>query len=304
AAAALLLGGADGFRIAVEGDSSANASHFIPYDGGFVARRYDPVTATREGVNEGANNSEAWPNVYGTERRLNQRCPGRMVGPMGDGQFYCTSPTHGFCDRRSGDCFCSVGYTGSDCSLCLPSHFSSGGLCYPKKLCPGDCSGAGDCDVKTGVCRCSEHRTGDDCGTFLCAARFDARCSACTAGACVACGAGFSLSSSLPTSNCDVCLPCARFDPRCAVCDADRCLRCADPLLLSTRRSGRRVDDAPLPADEETRQLTRPLPFGSQDPLFFADAEDFWLVGDSSSGPADSSGACAQGDDGDATWRC
>ena len=41
---------------------------------------------------------------------------------------------YGYCDRRSGTCFCNMGYEGVDCSACTPNYFLVGSLCYPKKL--------------------------------------------------------------------------------------------------------------------------------------------------------------------------
>ena len=74
------------------------------------------------------------------------------------------------------------------------------------------------------------------------------------------------------------CVSCAVHDARCSSCTAMGCNTCADPLLLSIRRSGRRARDAPLPFDEYTRQLSRLLPFGSQDALAFEQAEPFVLT--------------------------
>lgn len=62
-------------------------------------------------------------------------------------------------------------------------------------------------------------------------------------------------------------------------CDEESCLECTDPLLLSIRRSGARVDDPPLPFDEMERELPHALEFGTQDPRYFASAEVFDVVG-------------------------
>lgn len=70
------------------------------------------------------------------------------------------------------------------------------------------------------------------------------------------------------------------YDARCTDCDATGCLLCTDLLLSSVRRSGRRDEDPPLPFDEYTRQLSRLLPFGSQSPYAFEEAETFYLKTD------------------------
>lgn len=62
-------------------------------------------------------------------------------------------------------------------------------------------------------------------------------------------------------------------------CTPDACLQCVDLLLMSVRRSGKRKADLPLPADELSRELARYIPFGSLDPLAFAEAEPFRVVG-------------------------
>ena len=46
-----------------------------------------------------------------------QVCPG-MIGPFSDGNYYCTAREYGYCDKRSGTCFCNVGYEDIDCSSC------------------------------------------------------------------------------------------------------------------------------------------------------------------------------------------
>lgn len=86
-----------------------------------------------------------------------------MIGPDALGHYYCTAESAGYCDRRSGTCFCYNGYQGTQCQACRPTHFQSGGLCLPKVLCPQDCSGAGTCDYATGTCACDDFNTGVDC---------------------------------------------------------------------------------------------------------------------------------------------
>lgn len=59
-----------------------------------------------------------------------------MVGPVDDGMYYCLGKEHGYCDRRSGTCFCNVGYQGISCQDCSSTHYEQGGLCYPKLVWP------------------------------------------------------------------------------------------------------------------------------------------------------------------------
>ena len=86
-----------------------------------------------------------------------------MIGPDSSGHYYCTTPTSGYCDRRSGTCFCFNGYAGTRCEQCRPTHYQVNTTCLPKTLCPQDCSGAGVCDYSTGTCTCDAHATGLDC---------------------------------------------------------------------------------------------------------------------------------------------
>ena len=55
-----------------------------------------------------------------------------------DGHFYCTADTAGYCDRRSGACFCYDGYTGDDCSQCEVAFYrnAASGLCEPRSALP------------------------------------------------------------------------------------------------------------------------------------------------------------------------
>lgn len=59
-----------------------------------------------------------------------------MVGPVGDGEYYCHAREYGYCDRRSGLCVCNPGYTGLDCTKCKPAFFRVGELCSPKSGSP------------------------------------------------------------------------------------------------------------------------------------------------------------------------
>lgn len=84
-----------------------------------------------------------------------QECPG-MVGPGSDGAYYCSEREKGYCDRRSGTCWCYAGYAGEDCSECDPFHhqdpsrpISASLRCIPNRLCPNDCSAAGACNYTT-----------------------------------------------------------------------------------------------------------------------------------------------------------
>ena len=227
-----------------------------------------------------------------------QICPG-MVGPLGDGEYYCLAKEYGYCDRRSGTCLCNVGYEGLDCGTCSPTHFALGELCYPKKLCPNDCSGAGACNHTVGACACAPGRTGEDCSVLRCS-HFDPLCAACTDDRCVRCEPGYSVGAD---SRCE---PCWRFDARCVACDAGGCLECADPLLASARRSGERAyesgraADAPPPLDERERELATELRFGTQRADAFDEAEPFGLVRDR---PPNATGAWGNPDPFDSAAR-
>ncbi|CAM9876359.1 unnamed protein product, partial [Sphacelaria rigidula] len=176
-----------------------------------LGRYGDPVTTyIGDRVNEGAPGTPTYPRLYeGVHPR--QICPG-MVGPVEDGQYYCLSKEHGYCDRRSGTCFCSVGYQGIACQECSSTHYAQGGLCYPKLLCPNDCSGAGTCHFSNGTCSCLGHRVGDDCSSPYCSAMFDSRCMECTFDQCTSCVSGFYVDNEGEGFEC---LSCTRHDPRC-----------------------------------------------------------------------------------------
>ncbi|CAN0191278.1 unnamed protein product, partial [Ectocarpus sp. 4 AP-2014] len=275
----------------------------------------DPFTTfVRERVNEGAPGTPTYPQI----------CPG-MVGPVDDGMYYCLGKEHGYCDRRSGTCFCNVGYQGTSCQECSSTHFEQGGLCYPKlvsnavsfgilwlprhrllvslylQLCPSDCSGAGTCHHSNGTCSCLPHRVGDDCSSLYCSSVFSSRCTECTADGCTSCESGYYVDYLGGGVDC---LPCNRHDPRCTKCDEESCLECTDPLLLSIRRSGARIDDLELPFDEMERELPHALEFGTKDPRYFASAEAFDVVANASSPLNETSVACAQGVFGDDFWAC
>jgi hypothetical protein len=223
-----------GFRILEPGARTPNGTYFRPYDKGFVGIYGDPTNYQRERINEGAAETSDQELLYeGVSPR--QSCPG-MVGPFSDGSFYCTAREYGYCDRRSGTCFCNTGYVGIDCAECSNSHFKIGTLCYPKKLCPNDCSGAGSCDYGTGLCTCLPHRVGTQCETLLCSTH-NPLCETCTEFQCLKCASGYYL-----TGTSRVCGSCYDFDPRCAGCTLEEgCTVCADSVLTSVRRSGYRL---------------------------------------------------------------
>jgi len=211
-----------------------------------------------------------------------------MVGPI-DEKYYCRGKEFGFCDRRSGTCFCNTGYQGLSCQSCKPSHILVGGLCYPRKSCLNDCSisnGGGTCDYVTGKCKCNSFWNGDDCSLQKCE-QFDPYCLECDEVGCVKCREGYSVdtrpynASSLVKREGmhRVCKPCSRFDPRCYVCSESECLGCIDLLLLSIRRAGRRPQDTKiLPLDERERELSITVPFGSLQTNAFDEAEHYFLV--------------------------
>ncbi|KAG6612778.1 uncharacterized protein IUM83_03290 [Phytophthora cinnamomi] len=227
----LRLGGVRAFREINSSTDPLIGTHavFQPYAAGFVGYYGDPANPSAERVNEGAPFSPDTPRIF-FSAPLQQTCPG-MVGPGRNGEYYCYSRDYGYCDRRTGLCVCNQGYTGLDCTSCLPSYFKQGGLCFAKKNCPNDCSRGGECDYATGVCTCESTRRGADCSQRFCA--FDEKCVSCTSTVCLRCVEGFSVDPASQT-----CVSCARYDPRCLSCNSSSCLTCADLQLNSVRRSG------------------------------------------------------------------
>lgn len=222
------------FRILEPGARTPSGDYFKPYERGFVGIYGDPSNFQRERINEGALETSDQELLYeGVSPR--QSCP-NMVGPFSDGNFYCTAREFGYCDRRSGTCFCNAGYFGIDCSECSDSHFRIGTHCFPKKLCPNDCSGSGVCNFSTGTCSCLPHRNGTSCELLLCTVHSDL-CDTCTEKECLKCSAGYYLTGRVG----EVCSSCYDFDPRCAGCTLEEgCTVCADSTLTSVRRSGYR----------------------------------------------------------------
>lgn len=277
-------------------DSLANQSYFLPYEKGFVGVYGEPKNFKRERINEGAFESPIKELIFDNST-ASQVCPG-MVGPFSDGSYYCTAREYGYCDRRFGMCFCNMGYQGIACSECTPEYYESGGQCFPKKLCPNDCSGAGKCRYEDGVCECFPHRIGSDCSELLCKIHDDL-CEACTADYCLRCKAGYYITES------GACSTCFDYDPRCSGCTKDDgCTFCADPLLTSVRRSGYRSSDPALPVEEEARELSITLPFGTKDPDAFADVEAFIVASTPDKPLKNSSTVCHQGLFQDETWQC
>jgi hypothetical protein len=180
---------ASAYRLFNESDYSD--PYFVPHASGFVGAYGDPLrTLERERVNEGVAGTAASSPPQQPGARPRQNCPG-MVGPLGDGKFFCLGREHGQCDRRSGTCLCNRGYAGVDCGDCVPTHHRIGRRCYQKRPCPRDCSGAGVCDHTKGTCTCNGYRSGAACDGWACGARFDARCLECTAAECTRCAQGW-----------------------------------------------------------------------------------------------------------------
>ena len=271
-------------------------NYFVPYEKGFVGIYGDPSNLQRERINEGAFETPTEAMFYeGVFPR--QVCPG-MVGPFTDGNYYCTAREYGYCDRRSGACFCNMGYEGIDCSSCTPSYFKVGNICYPKKLCPDDCDFSGTCDYWTGKCKCFPHRIGPSCSEMLCSS-LNPLCESCTNTTCLKCTAGYYISG---TNNCSSCYD---FDPRCAGCTLDDgCTLCADPLLTSVRRSGYRASDPRLPFEEDTRELSITIPFGTKSPDAFADAETYEIYATNDNPLKNHTKQCEQGIHFDDSWNC
>jgi hypothetical protein len=247
-----------------DGANFTSDAFFVAYDPGFTHKTQDATSPHRQAarVNPGVDRATDTAQV----------CPS-MVGPFEGGVYFCTSREHGTCDRRSGTCFCQAGYQGIDCAQCQPSYFlmvnNLGGMsCYPKVLCPADCSGAGECDFWTGTCSCAPYRTGPDCATQICSS-FHPKCEVCSSSSCLRCSPGLFINNS------STCASCLHFDPRCIDCTAEHgCTQCADSTLTSIRRSGFRAEDL-LPLEESSREYATTLPFGSQSSEAFAQAETY-----------------------------
>ncbi|KAL7553689.1 hypothetical protein ACHAWF_017014 [Thalassiosira exigua] len=272
---------------------------FVPYEKGFVQNVQDPASAVRTRANQGYARSALLGDGPGKNRLFS--CP-QMVGPFDDdGQYHCRGPEYGYCDRRSGTCFCKEGYVGESCEDCAPTHFKLGELCYPKRVCPNDCSHAGECNYLTGSCECSDHREGDDCSKSKCS-RFHQFCTHCNDEGCIECEERFSVHRDAEEGS--QCEPCWRFDPRCRDCNVNECTSCVDLLLLSIHRSGRRPQDPPLPVDELRRELSITVPFGSRQEDAFYDAEHYFLVDPALAPLNESAVECHQGLDFDDSVTC
>jgi hypothetical protein len=228
----------NGFRILNLQTHTPNGSYPKPFEAGFVGYYGDSANFGRERINEGAFFTADQELLYeGVSPR--QSCP-NMVGPFSDGNFYCSAREFGYCDRRSGTCFCNIGYQGIDCTECSITHFKIKNHCYPKKLCPKDCNGAGTCDFVTGKCHCFPHRYGEACERLLCTAH-GPLCITCTALECLQCEGGYYLTG-ITDDPSQICRTCYDFDPRCAGCIKELgCTTCADSVLTSVRRSGYRA---------------------------------------------------------------
>lgn len=289
------------YRLVNIQDIYANNSQ--PYnqalDNGNVGYYGDPNNFQREIINEGSAGMATQELLFeGTAPR--QSCPG-MIGPYVDGSYYCTAKEYGYCDRRSGICFCNTGYQGIDCSECQPSYYRLGGLCYSKKLCINDCNNAGVCNYNNGTCACLPHRTGISCENKLCTG-FSSFCSTCTDHECLTCINGYYSTQ----NDSKICSGCNDFDPRCSTCTLKGgCSVCIDSLLTSVRRSGYRSIDFPLPLEEETRELSISIPFGSKSPEIFAEAEVYEVVKNPLIIPLNNHTiSCAQGLQNDANILC
>jgi hypothetical protein len=269
--------------------SEDEAKPFVPYEKGFVGDR-NKIQVQNARINQGYEDFAMIEAAGGHGHNRLQDCPG-MVGPLDDDKYYCTSKLNGYCDRRSGTCFCNQGYDGSSCNECDPWHHLIGGLCYEKTFDPNESSS--DCDDNS--------TDGGDCELVSCS-KFHEHCTRCNTEGCLECIEGYGVNKRIDAV--EQCESCQRFDPRCTSCSESACLSCTDLLLFSIRRSGRRPHDPILPPDELTRQLSRSIPFGSQESEVFDEAEHYDLV-DSHLVPLDAySVACHQGTNNDDSFEC
>lgn len=266
---------------------------FVPYSQGFTSRSNDPSNVFGLRNNEGGPFAENVPTQFeGVHPR--QNCT-NMVGPI-NSQYYCRGPEFGYCDRRSGTCWCETGYAGEGCDQCANAYYpSTDGLCLPRVYCPNDCSANGVCNYTTGECTCKDHRLGADCSTPYCQ-KFDEKCLECEDDKCTKCFDGY-------FNRDQSCYSCQVYDPRCFLCNEETCLTCLDPLLLSTTRSGVRLQDPDLTTDEINRAISVTLPFGSQREEAFLDAETYYLWYDTPDLRNASTG-CEQGQHDDRRWVC
>ena len=133
--------------------------HFIPFKNGFVQSRQDQKASitNRTITNQGRTLSLSTTARRRIENDVNRlfNCP-NMVGlyydkndgnddTISNGYYYYTSNRNGYCDRRSGTCFCTnkEWYIGDGCEEACDTltHIDMGGMmCHPKRLCPNDCS--------------------------------------------------------------------------------------------------------------------------------------------------------------------
>jgi hypothetical protein len=287
-----------GFRILNLQTLTPQGNYSRPFEPGFVGYYGDPSNYGRERINEGAFYTADQELLYeGVSPR--QSCP-NMVGPFSDGNYYCSAREFGYCDRRSGTCFCNIGYQGLDCTECSITHFKIGPHCYPKKKCPNDCNLSGTCNFSNGTCSCFPHRTGQACETLLCSIHHPL-CVACTKDECLACEGGYYLTG----DKTDVCRTCYDFDRRCAGCIKELgCTTCADSVLTSVRRSGYRTSDPPLPDEEVRREFSITLPFGTKSAESFADAENYVVVTTADNPLNEKALTCSQGLRNDSSWDC
>lgn len=287
------------YRIAGSEDEE---TPFVVYEKGFVDESGETKSAAPVRNNQGY---DSFHNFIFDDEVMNRRlqsCPG-MIGPLTDGKFYCLAKEYGYCDRRSGTCFCNDGYKGEKCEECDPNHHRVGSLCYEKVMCPNHCSFQGECNFLTGKCTCNEFREGPDCSTFKCSKFHSEQCTLCNDRHCLQCSPGFSVNKYAPPGG--QCEPCYRYDPRCTACDEVQCLECTDLLLQSIKRSGRRKGvDVQLPPDELQRQLSISVPFGSKQTNAFDEAEIYDVLDDILVPLHQSSIQCDQGTTGDASFSC
>ena len=133
--------------------STSGTTQFRPYAPGFTGEIGEDVPRANPVVWGGQFTAESDPEKQIEYLRgvpeYYMNCSSQ-VGPDAFGYYYCTGKAYGQCDRRTGTCYCNLGYQGENCTDCSLDYHKVGLVCEQKKRCPNDCSGHGTCNYSTG----------------------------------------------------------------------------------------------------------------------------------------------------------